>query len=82
MLMMNYTDEKNTTYYNMILVRYYLPKNDNGTPLLNNNTFLHTMMTFSNGNIFRVTKPLCGEIIGHRWISLTKASVAELQTGE
>ena len=32
------------------------------------------MMTSSNGNIFRVTGPLCGEFTGHRWIPLTKAS--------
>ena len=25
-------------------------------------------MTQSNGNIFRVTGPLCGEFTGHRWI--------------
>ena len=36
------------------------------------------MMTSSNGNIFRVTGPLCGEYTGHRWIPLTKASDAEL----
>ena len=36
------------------------------------------MMTSSNGNIFRVTGPLCGEFTGHRWICLTKASDAEL----
>ena len=36
------------------------------------------MMTSSNGNIFRVTGHLCGEFTGHRWISLTKASDAEL----
>ena len=36
------------------------------------------MMTSSNGNIFRVTGPLCGEFIGHRWIPLTKASDTEL----
>ena len=36
------------------------------------------MMTSSNGNIFRVTGPLCGEFVGHRWIPLTKASDAEL----
>ena len=36
------------------------------------------MMTSSNGNIFRVTGPLCGEFTGHRWISLTTASDAEL----
>ena len=37
-----------------------------------------SMMTSSNGNIFRVTGPLCGEFIGHRWIPHTKASDAEL----
>ena len=26
------------------------------------------MMTSSNGNISRLTGPLCGEFIGHRWI--------------
>ena len=31
-----------------------------------------------NGNIYRVTGPLCGEFTGHRWIPLTKASDAEL----
>ena len=36
------------------------------------------MMASSNGNIFRVTGPLCGEFTGHRWIPLTKASDAEL----
>ena len=35
-------------------------------------------MTSSNGNIFRVTGPFCGEFTGHRWIPLTKASDAEL----
>ena len=34
------------------------------------------MMTSSNGNIFRVTGPLCGEFTSHRWIPLTKASDA------
>ena len=29
-------------------------------------------MTSSNGNIFCVTGPLCGEFTGHRWIPLTK----------
>ena len=32
------------------------------------------MMTSSNGNIFRITGPLCREFPGHRWIPLTKAS--------
>ena len=36
------------------------------------------MMTSSNGNIFRVIGPFCGEFTGHRWIPLTKASDAEL----
>ena len=36
------------------------------------------MMTSSNGNIFRVTGPLCGEFTGDRWIPLAKASHAEL----
>ena len=30
------------------------------------------MMTSSNGNIFRVTGPLCGEFTGHRWIPLQR----------
>ena len=30
------------------------------------------MMTSSNGNIFRVTGPLCGEFTGNRWIPHTK----------
>ena len=29
------------------------------------------MITSSNGNIFRVTGPLCGEFAGHRWIPRT-----------
>ena len=32
----------------------------------------------TNGNIFRVTGPLCGEFTGDRWIPLTNASDAEL----
>ena len=36
------------------------------------------MMTSSNGNIFRVAGPLCGEFTGHQWIPRTKASDAEL----
>ena len=37
-----------------------------------------TMMTSSNGTIFRVTGHLCGEFTGLRWIPRTKASDAEL----
>ena len=36
------------------------------------------MMTSLNGNIFRVSGPLWGELTGDRWIPLTKASDAEL----
>ena len=36
------------------------------------------MMTSWNGNIFRVTGPLCREFTGHRWIPLTGASDAKL----
>ena len=50
--------------------RHFLP-----LPMCQNNK---RMMTSSNGNIFRVTGPLCGEFTGHRWIPLTKASDAEL----
>ena len=39
---------------------------------------VYNMMTSSNGNIFRVTGPLCGEFTGPRWIPRTKASDAEL----
>ena len=35
-------------------------------------------MTSSNGNIFRVTGPLCGESTGDRWIPHIKTSNAEL----
>ena len=33
------------------------------------------MTTSSNGNIFRVTGPLCGEFTGHRWIPRTKGQL-------
>ena len=33
----------------------------------------YQLMTSSNGNIFRVTGPLCEEFTGHRWIFLTTA---------
>ena len=32
------------------------------------------MMTSSNGSIFRVTGPLCGEFTGHRWLLKSPAS--------
>ena len=40
--------------------------------------YIFDMMTSSNGNIFRVTSPLCREFTGHRWIPLTKDTDAEL----
>ena len=50
--------------------------------LLSSKTYYHkvpeSMMTSSNGNIFRVTGPLCGEFPGLRWSPRTKASDAEL----
>ena len=46
--------------------------------LLNHIIDFKSMMTSSNGNIFRVTGHLCGEFIGPRWIPRTKASDAEL----
>ena len=39
---------------------------------------LGDMMTSSNGNIFCVTGPLCGEFTSHLWILLTMASDVEL----
>ena len=36
-----------------------------------------TMMTSSNGSIFRFTGPMCGEFTDRRWIPLTKASDEE-----
>ena len=41
-------------------------------------SFIEIMMTSSNGNIFRVTSPLCGKFTGPQWIPHTKASDAEL----
>ena len=35
------------------------------------------IITSSNGNIFRVTGPLCGEFTGQGWIPITKASDTE-----
>ena len=37
-----------------------------------------SMMTSSNGNIFRATVPLWGEFTGDRWIPLTKARYVKL----
>ena len=55
-------------------VQFSLP--NHGSSLVRVITF--AMMTSANGNIFRVTGPLCGEFTGHRWIPSTKASDAEL----
>ena len=55
-------------------------KNTQKTPscLKVNTMYAVTMMTPSNGNIFRVAGHLWGESTGDRWIPLTKASDAEL----
>ena len=45
---------------------------------VNRSSYGFFMMTSSNGNIFHVTGPLCGEFTGHRWIPLINASDAEL----
>ena len=42
------------------------------------NRYQVVMMTSSNGDIFRVTGPMCGELAAHRWIPLTKAGDSEL----
>ena len=49
-----------------------------GLTLWSLNTCCGIMMTSSNGNVFRLTGPLCGEFTGHWWIPLTKASDSEL----
>ena len=41
-------------------------------------TDVNVMMTSSNGNIFRITGPLCREFTSHRRIPRTKASDVEL----
>ena len=46
--------------------------------MLRHSRCISYMKTASNGNICRVTGPLCGEFNGHRWIPRTKASDAEL----
>ena len=50
-------------------LKYFVPFSIDG---------VFTIMTSGNGNMFRVTGPLCGEFSGHRWIPRTKASDAEL----
>ena len=64
----NDTKSNKTSYMNILIV------NDVWLPTC----LTFHMMTSSNGNIFRVDGPLCGEFTGHRWILLTKASDAEL----
>ena len=49
-----------------------------GSCVLNMVVLLFIMMTASIWIIFRVTGPLWGEFVGHRWIPLTEASDAEL----
>ena len=60
-----YEDVESTENYLTYLHKFFLE-------------LIRNMMTSWNGNIFRVTGPLCGEFAGHRWIPHTKASDAEL----
>ena len=48
------------------------------TVVLRDNQAKPFMMMSSNGNMFRVTGPLCREFTGHRWIPHTKASDAKI----
>ena len=64
---------KNNYFLDIIVAKKYIPSC----------SFWHcgtiaSMMTSSNGNIFRVTGHLCREFTGLRWIPRTKASDAEL----
>ena len=64
-----YLNEVDPRVFAIRVVAHHIPFSDG--------TF--SMMTSSNGNVFRVTGPLlCGEFTGHRWVPLTKASDAEL----
>ena len=65
-----HTEITKTLYFRVTVRRSHQPK------IIN--TVKYSMMTSSNGNIFRVTGPLCREFTCHRWIPLTKASDAEL----
>ena len=52
---------------------------DDGTDdFIELNALYHIMVTSSNGDISRVTGPLCGEFTGHQRIPHTKASDVEL----
>ena len=66
-------DTKLKCAYCLFLDSIHYPQVDTWAPV----SILY-MMTSSNGNIFCVTGPLCGEFTGHRWIPRTKASDAEL----
>ena len=60
------------------LTRWYATGWGNGSKLQVGDHCILYIMTSLNGNIFCVTIPLCREFTGHWWISLTKASDAEL----
>ena len=49
-----------------------------GMPLTCKDVSLHTTVTSSKKNVFRVTGPLWGESADHRWIPFTKTSDVEL----
>ena len=55
-----------------------LPTANPSGPFVSTSTLWADMMTSSNGNNFRVTRPLCEWFNVHWWIPLTKACDAEL----
>ena len=55
-----------------------LPTTDPSGPFVSTSTLCADMMTSSNGNNFRVTRPLREWFTVHWWIPLTKACDAEL----
>ena len=72
---------KTTVSVNLMFVSISKYVNDNFTETeisFWQNLITASMMTSSNGNIFHVIGPLCGEFTGHRWMPPTKASDAEL----
>ena len=69
--------EKIQLVYKLLLNKWHIVF-DNICPPIEERIFYLYMMTSSNGNMFRVTGPLCGKFTGDRWIPLTKASDAKL----
>ena len=73
-----YRLQKGGHFVSASVLKYKNKWNDNCKNLQSVSCLMMNMMTSSNGNIFRVTGPICGEFTGHRWIPRTKASDAGL----